>query len=638
MQFFEYQLDAISADAHSSETGRACWGEEKGHLWLASFLRSHTQTFVKCKSIDSAIPQSHAATRFDLCAIRISNFLRFDVLPARKLYKDEPWASTAFRYLFQTSLAVYLGRLGDENAINHVADLIDTGHARVRQACLVLLSTRIFEDGDPLPTPWVDCLRRLSDDPSVNLRLLSLITRLHSIEELVPKLLEVRNRLDLDEQLHVTLNSIFALADSRRQEELLDEAAPLLDVNASRKWFGEFAASAITTKRTRDRDLAASVLERLMSQSDRTGIARFLTTREARNHFLSYVKVEHLPVMRSIAEDSSIAMKWRREGVKMFAQLNPERELDEIFECCDADFDLFAESIGDPRDEAETESAIRLGKIALEEIRSSLFSRDADSDALLGVASVGLLWSCGDSGRELLLESMENLDLAAIQSLTWLSEGTTIATAVSWTRELELATTSPVALRLSLEKKGDPLGPPVVFHLMGLCKRFVGRKSIYSATPPTKYAERLEQLASSTAGQLDSMSVSVSSHSESVTGRNISLKWKEIESTFQVSDGGDSPDFNALKIMNQFADTCGLDARFREVDDGAFWGPPESIEQLIENACIAVSQRPSDLVACRETCIARIERARETRAVQGAFDSTAEASPHESERSTQMLL
>ena len=79
-----------------------------------------------------------------------------------KIYKDEPWASTAFRYLFQTSLAVYLGRLGDENAINHVADLIDTGHARVRQACLVLLSTRIFEDGDPLPTPWVDCLQRLS--------------------------------------------------------------------------------------------------------------------------------------------------------------------------------------------------------------------------------------------------------------------------------------------------------------------------------------------------------------------------------------------------------------------------------------------------------------------------------------------
>ena len=77
MQFFEYQLDAISADAHSSETGRACWGEKKGHPWLASFLRSHTQAFVKCKSIDSAIPQSHAATRFDLCAIRISNFLRF---------------------------------------------------------------------------------------------------------------------------------------------------------------------------------------------------------------------------------------------------------------------------------------------------------------------------------------------------------------------------------------------------------------------------------------------------------------------------------------------------------------------------------------------------------------------------------
>ena len=32
----------------------------------------------------------------------------------------------------------------------------------------------------------------------------------------------------------------------------------------------------------------------------------------------------------------------------MFAQLNPERELDEIFECCGGDFELFAESIGDP--------------------------------------------------------------------------------------------------------------------------------------------------------------------------------------------------------------------------------------------------------------------------------------------------
>ena len=131
--------------------------------------------------------------------------------------------------------------------------------------------------------------------------------------------------------------------------------------------------------------------------------------------------------------------------------------------------------------------------------------------------------------------------------------------------------------------------------------------------------------------------MSVSSHSESAT-RNVSLKWKEIESSFQVSDGDDSPDFNALKIMNQFADKCGLDARFREVDDGAFWGPPESIEQLIENACIAVSQRPSDLLACRESCIARIEQAEETHASGGVFDSTAEASQHESERSTQVLL
>ena len=120
----------------------------------------------------------------------------------------------------------------------------------------------------------------------------------------------------------------------------------------------------------------------------------------------------------------------------------------------------------------ETESAIRLGKIALKETRSSLCSRDADSRALLGMASVGLLWTCGDPGRELILGSLEMFDLAAIQSLTWLSEGTTIAAAVSWARELGLANTSPVALRLSLEKKGDPLGPPVVFHLMGLCKRF----------------------------------------------------------------------------------------------------------------------------------------------------------------------
>ncbi|MEL6105059.1 MAG: hypothetical protein AAFU85_03450 [Planctomycetota bacterium] len=619
MQFFEYDLDAILADAQASETGRACWGEEKGHLWLASLLRSHTQAFVKCRSIDSAIPQSHAATRFNLCAIRISNFLRFDVLPTRKLYKEEPWSSMAFRCLFQTSLAVYLGRLGNQDAIDRVAESITESQQRVRQACLVLLSTRLFEDGDPLPASWVDGLRSVLNDSSVSIRLVSLITRLHGIEDMVPKLLAARNRLEQEEQLRVILDSILVSSDGERRQELFEEALPRLDAKASRKWFAEFAASARNHDQPFGRDLAASVLEQLISRSSPMDFARFLATREARRYYLSHARVEHLPVLKSISEDTTIAAQFRSAGVGMFAKLNPERDLDAIFEYCERDFDVFAEAIGDVRDDAETESAIRLARVAFERaLRPSSFRQGDDAQTALGPASVRLLWSCGDSGRELLFESMQGLDLAAIQSLTWLAEGITIATAVARARELGLATTAPVALRLKLQKKGGYLGPRVVFHLMEFCERSASLNWDLPVTTPTRYVELLKTLASGTAGQLASMSASIAPCPDGDPGWNLSLRRDEIETSFGVSCIDAFADSHPVRVMNEFAARCGLEGRFREVEGGVFWGPPDSVEELIDIACIAGNRTAQALIRCRESCIARIKRTTSVFAVADA--------------------
>ncbi|MEO1525459.1 MAG: hypothetical protein AAFX06_08480 [Planctomycetota bacterium] len=601
MQFFEYDLDEIVADAQASQTGRDCW-LDKGHHWLSSLLRSHTQSFVKCDTTGSVTAKEHAESRFKLSETRVVNFLSHDRLPPRKEYRTAPWTSVAFRALFQTGLTLFRGRLGDGPSIEKIASRLREGPTRHQQACLALLGTRLFDGRDPLPASWVACLAQLSDDPDVDIRMVALIAKLHQAEDLVSPVLAARERLELEDQQAVTLSMILTISDEGERQTLIDETIPALAFDSAQKWFREFAKSADASeddegRANANRATAKRVLDHLISNSSEAEFARFLVSRTGKQNFAAYASEEHFSVLKSISESATLDREYRYQAITQLARHSDPRDLKSISAVFGRDFDGFADAIGDVRDEAESEFVLGRARSVCE-----------GTSECLGSSSVRRLWACGPDGKTLLIESMDALDLKGIQTMMWLVEGIDVGKAVSWLQELRLATTSPVVLRVNVNPK--LAGPDILFALMGLCKRR-GRDDLLPDASPNRLEERLRTLFASTANELKLDALEVASTEDVVT---VSMSVDENQSSFEICtvDGRQEPD--AITIVNEVAGRCETESRFWKVGHEtqhveAFWGPQSAIDQLIQNAGLARSDQEDDRRACRESCVSRIQAA-----------------------------
>lgn len=301
---------------------------------------------------------------------------------------------------------------------------------------------------------------------------------------------------------------------------------------------------------------------------------------------------------------------------------SPERDLEAAFErVFTGDFEAFSESVGDLREELEAATVLRLAQTVCGTLSTGQDDDATDAEEVavvsptLGEFSVRLLWQCGDAGRELLVDSMERLNLPGIQSLMWHTEEMTVASTVACLRELGLTTTSPALLRVNIAHRCPVIGPPLALEAMALCKRRGHYRRKFSGSP--SYETLFEELVASTAGKIQLNAMEVKARTDNEPGWNVSLTCNEFEHSFETRDLGNQYDCEPLTILNEVAANGDLPDRFRVIDDDgdqvtALWGPPDAIEKLLEIAGLPASSAEADVQRCRESCVARIRKAIES--------------------------